>query len=331
MSNSVEGMRILFIQNMETFYDCLQIDEKLFVNCYVVEIHKAIEISCNSLQYKFEDNIKQRTPFSFIINDNNEIQFEEMEIPCEGLSLKSWIDQMKDPKINYNLYQTSFQALESENPVINITLPQFVGRKGFDGSTVTIETVHRKKLYSGEMKNGSILGNIDPKVVHCAEWRTRLTIGIDNSKEVGMICSESSTKYKSYVKGFLKNGHLHGFVQMYGILSIDPLDPCSGTIEENAISFIGHFQNGKPFGTCWQQLFGGSWIYGYVNDLGEFTGLKDIAYIYSDLELALKGEFSKGILVNMISYKNSQNAYLYLYSTRRRVRANMHQRCFGYL
>ena len=42
---------------------------------------------------------------------------------------------------------------------------------------------------------------------------------------------------------------------------------------------------------------GGTYIYGVVDNHGEFTGSNDIAFIYQDLELALVGEFNKGIMV----------------------------------
>ena len=42
---------------------------------------------------------------------------------------------------------------------------------------------------------------------------------------------------------------------------------------------------------------GGTFIYGVVDNHGEFTGSNDIAFIYQDLELALVGQFNKGIMV----------------------------------
>jgi hypothetical protein len=34
----------------------------------------------------------------------------------------------------------------------------------------------------------------------------------------------------------------------------------------------GHFKEGIPHGICWRGLFGGSWIYGRVNQEGLFSG-----------------------------------------------------------
>ena len=44
---------------------------------------------------------------------------------------------------------------------------------------------------------------------------------------------------------------------------------------------------------------GGTYIYGIVDDHGKFTG-DDIAFIYQDLELALVGQFHKGMMVSMV-------------------------------
>ena len=48
-------------------------------------------------------------------------------------------------------------------------------------------------------------------------------------------------------------------------------------------------------------LVGGSWIYGPVDENGEFTG-NDIAYLYQDLELAIIGKFKHGLLVCKITH-----------------------------
>ena len=55
-------------------------------------------------------------------------------------------------------------------------------------------------------------------------------------------------------------------------------------------------------GPCWRSLVGGTYVYGNVDSEGEFTG-QNIAFIYQDLDLALVGEFNKGIMVR-IELKN---------------------------
>ena len=54
-------------------------------------------------------------------------------------------------------------------------------------------------------------------------------------------------------------------------------------------------------GPCWQHLVGSTYIYGNVDRYGEFTG-DDIAFVYQDLQLALIGEFKKGIMVIISFY-----------------------------
>ena len=91
-------------------------------------------------------------------------------------------------------------------------------------------------------------------------------------------------------------GKLHGLTQIYGKMSVDPKGHCSEKYFDG-LSFLGWFEEGKPTGPCWRFLVGGTYIYGVVDNHGEFTGSNDIAFIYQDLQLALVGEFNKGIMV----------------------------------
>ena len=84
---------------------------------------------------------------------------------------------------------------------------------------------------------------------------------------------------------------------MYGIFPTDTNGICSG-YESDGLSFIGYYENGIPTGPCWRRLVGGSWMYGIVDENGQFTGKKDIAYIYPDLELLMVGQYKNGLLVN---------------------------------
>ena len=64
------------------------------------------------------------------------------------------------------------------------------------------------------------------------------------------------------------------------------------------LSFIGWYKDGKPTGPCWRRLKGPTYLYGIVDDNGDFTG-DDISFIYQDLETALVGKFDKGIMVRL--------------------------------
>ena len=89
---------------------------------------------------------------------------------------------------------------------------------------------------------------------------------------------------------------------MFGIMPMDPHGHCSEHISPG-LSFIGYYENGQAKGPCWRQLVGGSWMYGIVNKNGEFTGVSNMAYIYQDLELAMVGNYNKGLLVCSLSCK----------------------------
>ena len=103
------------------------------------------------------------------------------------------------------------------------------------------------------------------------------------------------------IKGILKNGKLHGLVQIYGILPLDLNGHCKKcNFDSNGLSFIGNYENGIPIGPCWRRLVGNAWMYGNVDKNGEYTSTNDIAYIYPDLELVMVGQFKNGLLVIQI-------------------------------
>ena len=58
------------------------------------------------------------------------------------------------------------------------------------------------------------------------------------------------------------------------------------------------YEDGKPTGPAWRQLVGSNYLYGLVDENGEFTG-ESVAYIYQDLKIALIGYFKKGIMVRL--------------------------------
>ena len=88
---------------------------------------------------------------------------------------------------------------------------------------------------------------------------------------------------------------------MYGIFPLDTNGICS-EYEAYGLSFIGYYENGIPTGPCWRKLVGGAWMYGIVDENGQFTGKKEIAYIYPDLELLMVGQYKNGLLVINLSH-----------------------------
>ena len=83
---------------------------------------------------------------------------------------------------------------------------------------------------------------------------------------------------------------------MYGKFTADPKGHCSSKLF-SGLSYIGWFKEGKPTGPSWRSFIGDTYIYGTLDENGDFTG-PDIAFIYQDLELALVGQFNKGMMVS---------------------------------
>ena len=55
------------------------------------------------------------------------------------------------------------------------------------------------------------------------------------------------SKYLTYIIGSFRNGKLHGIIQMFGQMTVDPKGHCSESIM-NGLSFVGWFENGKLTG-----------------------------------------------------------------------------------
>ena len=62
-------------------------------------------------------------------------------------------------------------------------------------------------------------------------------------------------------------------------------------------------------GPCWRHLIGSTYLYGIVNDKGEFSG-DNIAFIYQDITHALIGKFNKGIMVRFLKRYLTPPTYL---------------------
>ena len=99
------------------------------------------------------------------------------------------------------------------------------------------------------------------------------------------------------IYGKLEENKINGLTRIFGSLPIDKNSSSCSSFLTNNLSFVGRFINGVPSGYCWRGLIGGAWLYGLVDDIGEFTG-DEIAYIYPDIKTVLLGRFINGSMVN---------------------------------
>ena len=202
--------------------------------------------------------------------------------------LKTWIEIAKKSIFMDN---DNDNPIDITNPKLDIKLNMLRGRFLLQKLKVTIESSNGESLFNGTMKNGHLLSFVNRSVLDHPGWHTRLKITLISKK------LRSSTNTITIYSG-MKNGRLQGIVQIFGILTQHPEDVCSESIFDG-LSFIGRYDNGKPTGTGWRQLVGGSWMYGLVDMDGQFSG-ENIAYIYPDLELALVGKFKNGMMVGLV-------------------------------
>ena len=194
------GMRSLFTEDMEHFYNCIQIDNLFFAQCFIVEDFENIQISGCNLEIKkdiqINNNIDAET-FNIIVGEKMVHTKEESQLkfPCynnnEGQlkissyynstrdSLDTWIKDITDPNLLWDHFTKSFSPINQEHPVIDILFPMFVNRPKFNNSAVTIETLHGESLFHGKLRNGHLKGKVPTEKIDHPGWRTRLKIILD--------------------------------------------------------------------------------------------------------------------------------------------------------
>lgn len=100
--------------------------------------------------------------------------------------------------------------------------------------------------------------------------------------------------------GKLEDNKINSLIRIFGRIPVENNRACKSYVEPG-LSFVGRIEDGIPVGVCWRGLIGGAWLYGEVDDIGEFTG-DEIAYIYPDLKTALIGRFINGTMVSHVLY-----------------------------
>ena len=205
-------------------------------------------------------------------------------------SLSNWLSRIDNPNLlpfqKYNEYDEPF---DTDNPEIEITFSHLKGRTYIKHLTnVFIQSQAGETLFIGKMYNGKLKQKINAKIASHPAWRSRLIIGIADAE---------NSPTEIFIHGSFKNGKLDGLIQIYGQMTTNPKGHCSYLVFPG-LSFFGWYENGKPTGLCWRRLKGPTYLYGIVDDNGDFTG-DDISFIYQDLETALVGKFDKGIMVRL--------------------------------
>jgi hypothetical protein len=108
----------------------------------------------------------------------------------------------------------------------------------------------------------------------------------------------------------MEENYINGLIRIFGRVPVGKNKSCSSLLEPG-LSFVGRFEDGIPTGICWRGLIGGAWLYGKVDDFGEFTG-DEIAYIYPDLKTSLLGKFINGTMVRNIAVLVKLNLWYYI-------------------
>ena len=302
--------------NMEEFYDCIQIDGNFFVKCF--EINADTIVWTNGDEIEFDNRPESgssKETFNILLDPWQKIPTKEetAKPSCIAksnstirMTLEHWIYAVAERDLFWHHFATEINGIDLQDPKIDIMIHYVKDRPEFKYARATIETSDGLKLFRRVLINGHLTGRVDRDMVNHPGWKTKLIIQIEKYSDqkigslddivsiAGVIGSRKTFEISMRVT--LKNGKLDGLVQIYGVLSRNQVGHCSDIITPG-LGFVGFFQNGNPVGPVWRRLVGGSWLYGALDENYEFTG-RNIAFIHQDLELAMIGEFEKGLMVN---------------------------------
>ena len=181
-----EGTRCI-VTNNSTFEDlnsCLQITEDFFVKCYPMsELSNVDPDNCKlklqiSVSDTGEDLFNMRISKEEIIVERN----VKSSFDCSN-SLDSWLTYVQSPDIFwYHYYDEIDSPFNVKNPDIEIEIGFLKNRAGWSHRHIYIESqVGDGVLFEGELYNGKLIGNVDPKLADHPAWRSRLLIGISES------------------------------------------------------------------------------------------------------------------------------------------------------
>ena len=208
---------------------CIVVTDNLFVNCYIRNDFPEIDIDgCEMLS----ESRNLSNWFNMRLLPENTIERNQMQsnLNCSN-SLSSWLDDMENTDLLWYYYNEHDQPLNLDNPEIEIEIDAFEGRFGWSKKHIVIESeTNNLTLFEGIMYDGKLKGKVHPKMVHHPAWRSRLLIGI---YDTSVYPSDNRKKYENYIKGSFKNGKLHGLIQIFGKMTVDPIGHCS------SVSFKG--------------------------------------------------------------------------------------------
>ena len=146
-----------------------------------------------------------------------------------------------------------------------------------------------------------LLSDLEEAAEFNFDWSSNLKLNIQFGNRWNLLkCGNSryrqpSWEYLMSIHAKMEDNYINGLIRIFGRAPVDKYKSCSNMIEPG-LSFIGRFEDGIPTGICWRGLVGGAWLYGEVDEIGEFTG-DQIAYIYPDLRTCLLGKFINGTMV----------------------------------
>ena len=88
----------------------------------------------------------------------------------------------------YHYYDEIDSPFNLKNPDIEIEIGFLKNRAGWSHRRIYIESqVGDGLLFEGDLYNGKLIGNVDPKLANHPAWRSRLLIGI-SEESIRQLC-----------------------------------------------------------------------------------------------------------------------------------------------
>lgn len=299
--------RIHLSRDFNQIYSCEVEGEFLFRNCYEsTDINSEIQ-KCNIIlddktvkpsdpAILFSWNLQTKETFHNNANPYADESASWLTENVRGL-LTKWIKLMDnvDSDPFWKEYDVNYPRLNPKRPEIVLSVPEFKNRliKTSVNFTSGSSSNANEPVLEGSWNNGEITAKVPEDLLSNGIWSSLLKIHYANEESSGMSFHVDEPFVGTI--GRLKQGKLHGIVRRFGKIITNPAHLCGNRLF-SGISYIGRHEDGVPVGPQWRVVIGSGYIYGNVDEKGEFTG-DDIAYIYPDFQTVMFGEFKNGIMI----------------------------------
>jgi len=206
----------------------------------------------------------------------------EQEDEAEGIKgLSDWSSNCKA----IEAYQGKPAKLGEDWEFDGFKRCRYYGKRDADGNIVGIGSLlyENKDTFQGVFKDGIM--NREGVLTRATDGGTKL----EGEWVDGLLQGEvkQTLQNTGWIEGYYKNGVRHGYFRKFG-------PRYNG---KHILRSMGRYYKGVKRGNSWRGFYDHSgWLFGCMDSSGSLTG-DNMAYIYPDFKMAIKGKFKDGLLV----------------------------------